>query len=126
MCQDFRLVCGSVTWITKGKAMEDNNKGEFIRTMTGRVKYFKSSYGFIIPDDTEVGDVFVHHTDIEPWRQGFKELEKGQVVKFDLYKTDKGRSGQSARNVEVQREKVDMKQFKTLPDNIGNQGATNV
>lgn len=101
----------------------ETDKGEFVRTMTGKVKYFKLSYGFIIPDDTEVSDVFVHHTDIEPWRDGFKELQEGQVVKFDLYKTNKGRTGLSAKNVEVQREKVDMKQFKTCPDNIGNQGA---
>jgi len=102
--------------------MEDDNKGEFIRTMTGRVKYFKISYGFIIPNDSDVSDVFVHHSDIEPWRDGFKELKEGQLVKFDLHKTNRGRTGLSARNVEVQREKVDMKQFKSLPDNIGNQG----
>ena len=101
----------------------NGNKDGFIRTMTGRVKYFKNSYGFIIPDDTNVSDVFIHHTDIEPWRDGFKELKEGQIVKFDLHETTKGRTGLLAKNVEVQREKVDMKQFKTLPDNIGNQGA---
>jgi len=101
--------------------MENNNKDGYIRTMTGKVKYFKTEgYGFIIPDDTTVGDVFVHYSDIEPWRQGFKEMIPGQIVKFDLYKSDKGRTGLSARNVEVLREKVDMKRFKTVPDNIGN------
>lgn len=86
--------------------------------MTGRVKYFKKSYGFITPDDPTIDDVFVHHTEIEPQRKGFKTLEEGDVVKFDLHKQSRGFQ---AKNVEVKREPVALSQFKTEgPDNFGN------
>ena len=97
----------------------DTAKSEiFVKTLTGKVKHFKGSYGFIVPDDTSINDVFVHFTDIEPWREGFKDLKAGEVVKFDLYKLgDKVK----AKNVEVKRDKVDMDDFQTKPsDNYGN------
>ncbi|MEO0247915.1 MAG: cold shock domain-containing protein, partial [candidate division WOR-3 bacterium] len=44
-------------------------------------------YGFIQLEDGS-GDVFVHFSDIEG--EGYKTLEEGQRVKFDVEKTNKG------------------------------------
>jgi cold shock protein len=54
----------------------------------GRVKWFndKKGYGFI---ETENGkDVFVHHTSIEG--MGFKSLNEGQSVSFEVEQGAKG------------------------------------
>ncbi len=55
----------------------------------GRVKWFDSrkGYGFIQLEDGS-GDVFVHFSDIDG--EGYRTLEEGQRVKFDIEKTGKG------------------------------------
>ena len=56
---------------------------------TGTVKWFNNSkgYGFIAP--AEGGDdVFVHHSAIEG--SGFKTLEEGQSVTFEVENGPKG------------------------------------
>lgn len=60
----------------------------------GTVKWFNNSkgYGFI---QAETGqDVFVHHTAIQG--EGYKSLEEGQQVKFDV---TRGPKGEQASNV---------------------------
>jgi Cold shock proteins len=61
--------------------------------MKGKVKWFDSAkgYGFIHTDDGK--DVFVHYTGIE--REGFKALEQGQEVEFDI--TDGKRGPQAVK-----------------------------
>jgi len=62
---------------------------------TGKVKWFNASkgYGFITPDDgTE--DLFVHHSEIKA--AGFKSLDEGQSVKFEI---GQGKKGPCATNV---------------------------
>ncbi len=61
--------------------------------MKGKVKWFDSAkgYGFIHTDDGN--DVFVHYTGIE--REGFKALEQGQEVEFDI--TDGKRGPQAVK-----------------------------
>ncbi|ACR80742.1 MULTISPECIES: cold-shock protein [Kosmotoga] len=56
--------------------------------MTGTVKWFNSSkgYGFITKD--EGGDVFVHFSAIEV--DGFKTLDEGQRVEFEIGEGPKG------------------------------------
>ncbi len=56
---------------------------------TGTVKWFndQKGYGFIAPDDGGK-DVFVHHTAIQ--EQGFRSLQEGQKVNFDLQQDAKG------------------------------------
>ncbi len=63
----------------------------------GRVKWFDSrkGYGFIELEDGS-GDVFVHFTDIQG--MGYRTLEEGQKVKFEIIETDKG---PKASNVEA-------------------------
>ncbi len=55
--------------------------------VTGTVKWFNSSkgYGFI---SSENGDVFVHYQSIQG--DGFKTLEDGQKVEFEIVDSDKG------------------------------------
>lgn len=60
----------------------------------GHVKWFNNSkgYGFIARENGS--DVFVHHTAIEG--DGFKSLEEGQQVEFEV---TKGPKGDQATNV---------------------------
>lgn len=63
--------------------------------MKGKVKWFSSQkgYGFITPDDGSK-DVFVHFSAIQS--EGYKKLEDGVAVEFDV--TD-GPKGPQAANV---------------------------
>jgi len=55
--------------------------------MEGRVKWFNSEkgYGFIECDE---GDVFVHFSAIQ--KEGFKTLEEGEEVTFDIVQGERG------------------------------------
>ena len=55
---------------------------------TGKVKWFKADkgYGFITGDDGK--DVFVHFTGIAT--HGYKTLEDGQEVKFEVKDSERG------------------------------------
>ena len=63
---------------------------------TGTVKFFNNEkgYGFISRDDGD--DVFVHFSNIEG--SGFRTLEDGQQVKFEV---GPGRKGDEALQVRV-------------------------
>ena len=56
--------------------------------MTGKVKWFNAEkgYGFIESDNG--GDVFVHFSAIQS--DGFKTLNEGQEVTFDIEESDRG------------------------------------
>jgi len=55
----------------------------------GTVKWFneKKGYGFIVPDGDNQ-DVFVHYSAI--LSDGFKTLNEGDKVQFELFRGDKG------------------------------------
>ena len=55
---------------------------------SGKVKWFdnKKGYGFILNDAGQ--DVFVHHTSIDG--NGFKTLNEGETVLYELVDSDKG------------------------------------
>lgn len=54
----------------------------------GTVKWFNNQkgYGFITPENGK--DVFVHHTAIQG--DGYKSLDEGQQVEFEIEKGPKG------------------------------------
>ncbi|MFA6143028.1 MAG: cold shock domain-containing protein [Candidatus Omnitrophota bacterium] len=60
----------------------------------GKVKWFSNQkgYGFITPENGK--DVFVHHTAIQG--EGYKSLEEGQEVEFEI---KEGPKGEQAANV---------------------------
>jgi cold shock protein len=63
---------------------------------TGTVEFFKDDkgFGFIRPDGGGT-DVFVHHSAIE--MEGFKSLERGDKVEFELVDDPKGPRAASVR-----------------------------
>ena len=60
---------------------------------TGHVKWFdnKKGYGFIENDSGE--DIFVHYSNIEA--EGYRTLEKGDLVEFEIVEGDKGLQAQN-------------------------------
>ncbi|MFH0787572.1 MAG: cold-shock protein [Pseudomonadota bacterium] len=61
----------------------------------GRVKWFNENKGFgFIEVDGQDKDVFIHHSAIS--MQGFRTLQEGQRVSFDI---EAGPKGPSAVNV---------------------------
>ena len=64
--------------------------------LRGKVKWFdsKKGFGFIRSEDGD--DVFVHYSGIQ--QDGFKNLEEGQEVTFEI---TKGKKGPQASNVKV-------------------------
>ena len=66
------------------------------RAVQGTVKFFNSEkgYGFISREQGD--DVFVHYSNIAG--EGYRSLEEGQAVEFDVAP---GRKGEEAKNVRV-------------------------
>ena len=59
--------------------------------MLGKVKWFdaEKGYGFINKDDESSNvDIFVHYSQIV--EEGYRSLEEGQQVEFELTQTDRG------------------------------------
>ena len=55
---------------------------------TGKVKWFNQEKGFgFITNDEDGKDIFVHFSAINA--EGFKTLEEGQIVEFEINTTDR-------------------------------------
>lgn len=57
--------------------------------MRGTIKFFDNSKGYGFIRDENEHDAFVHYSDIVSERS-FKNLCEGQMVEFDVMKTEKG------------------------------------
>ncbi len=66
----------------------------------GHVKRFdeKKGFGFISTDEVEGKDVFVHYSDVEG--EGFRTLNPGDEVEFELVESDKGLKAIHVRRAE--------------------------
>lgn len=62
--------------------------------VTGTVKWFSNSKGYGFIERQDGPDVFVHYTAIRT--EGFRTLEEGQGVEFDI---EEGPKGLQAANV---------------------------
>lgn len=56
--------------------------------MRGRVKWFNNEKGYGFIDYKENEDIFVHYSAI--MQDGYKSLQEGQYVEFNLIETAKG------------------------------------
>jgi cold shock protein len=65
--------------------------------MRGTVKWFSAEkgYGFITPEDG--ADVFVHYSAIES--AGYRKLEAGEQVEFEIVDGQKGKQANNVRAV---------------------------
>lgn len=61
---------------------------------TGTVKFFNAEKGFGFISREQGDDVFVHYSNIDA--AGYRSLEEGQKVEFDVAP---GRKGEEAHNV---------------------------
>jgi CspA family cold shock protein len=64
--------------------------------VTGTVKWFNGAKGFGFIERAEGEDVFVHYSEIRG--EGFRNLEEGQSVEFNV---EPGRKGLQAADVTV-------------------------
>ena len=66
---------------------------------SGKVKWFdnKKGFGFIAQDTGQ--DVFVHHTSI--LGGGFKTLNEGETVTFEVITSDKGLKAQNVERAQA-------------------------
>ena len=65
---------------------------------TGKVKWFdgKKGYGFVSDTSSDDKDYFVHFSEIQT--EGYKTLEEGQRVEFEI---GEGAKGEVAKNVKT-------------------------
>ena len=64
--------------------------------MNGTVKWFNTEKGFGFITTEEGNDVFAHFSQIN--KDGFKTLEEGQAVSFNVVE---GQKGLQAENIEI-------------------------
>ena len=92
----FRTVTGGTTGkMTDGVGRPDRSRQrEEIALATGTVKFFNAEKGFGFISRESGPDVFVHYSKIEG--SGYRTLQEGQQVEFDI---GPGRKGDEALNV---------------------------
>ncbi len=64
---------------------------------TGKVKWFNNSKGFGFIGQDDGADVFVHHSAIQG--EGYKSLEEGDLVEFEVTQGPKGPQAENVSKV---------------------------
>jgi CspA family cold shock protein len=80
----------------RGQRTRSTQREKNIMAITGTVKFFNSEKGFGFISREQGDDVFVHYSNIQG--SGYKSLDEGQRVEFDVAP---GRKGEEAQNVRV-------------------------
>lgn len=66
--------------------------------MTGKVKWFNAEKGYGFITDPDGNDVFVHFSSIIA--KGYRTLEEGQTVEYDLIENERGKQAQNVKVIE--------------------------
>ena len=87
--------------VAVGRSPDQAGEGKGNATVaSGTVKWFNAEKGFGFISQPDGGaDVFVHHTAIQ--MNGFRSLEEGQAVEFDLQEGPKGLQAVDVRPVQA-------------------------
>jgi CspA family cold shock protein len=86
----------SVDWMPVDRLIDPCAEKKQIKVTTGTVKFFNAEKGFGFISREQGDDVFVHFSNIQG--EGYKSLDEGQRVEFDVAP---GRKGEEAQNVRV-------------------------
>jgi len=91
------FLVGTVTPCS-GRPYNMFSKEQVMRT-TGTVKWFNDAkgFGFVTPADGQK-DCFVHHSAIQG--SGFKSLQEGDLVEFDMVQGPKGPAAQNVAKIQ--------------------------
>src|SRR5262245_59402567 len=91
------LVSSSILAEQRGRSADADSGLSGAGMATGIVKWFNTEkgYGFIARDDAD--DVFVHYSGIQG--EGYRSLDEGQLVVFDIGPGKKGEEAQNVRSV---------------------------
>ena len=82
---DIILACIAVLKVDLRK---NKNVKVVIKVVRGRVKWFNNEKGYGFIEYTDKEDIFVHYSAIN--QEGYKTLQEGQLVEFNLLETSKG------------------------------------
>ena len=87
------------TWAGVGEVTSEVTEGGTTLMTKGTVNWFNADKGYgFIADEGGGADVFVHYSAIEAG--GYRSLEEGQTVEFDVTEGQKGPQAAKVRLVE--------------------------
>lgn len=76
----------------------EKERREELQMKKGIVKWFNSEKGFGFIQDEEGNEIFVHFSAIK--MDGYKTLNEGEQVEFEISETSKGKLAQNVRVIE--------------------------
>jgi CspA family cold shock protein len=82
-------------WVRAGSNPHEHERS--VQMASGTVKWFNDAKGFGFISQEGGEDVFVHHTAIQT--EGFRSLQEGQKVEFEVKRGPKGLQAANVRPV---------------------------